>query len=57
MNLKPLNPHVGSDDASALNLMSQVVNAVEKVRNGRRLELSAGGSKGTVRNERNFHNA
>ena len=37
MSLKPLNPHVGPDDAIALNLMSQVASAVDKVRNsGRR---------------------
>ena len=32
MSLKPLNPDVGPDDAIALNLMSQMADAVDKVR-------------------------
>ena len=43
MSLKPLNPHVGPDDAIALNLMSQVASAVDKVRNsGRRDSFGSG---------------
>ena len=48
MSLKPLNPHVSSDDPIVLNLMSQVAKAAEKVRNrGRRSALESG-SNGKV---------
>ena len=37
MSLKPLNPHVSANDPIVLNLMSQVAEATDKVRNsGRR---------------------
>ncbi len=57
MSLKPLNPHVGPDDAIALNLMSQVASAVEKVRNGRRLEPSSAVPTRKVQDERSIHDA
>ena len=33
MSLKPPNPHVSASEPIALNLMAQVANAVDKVRN------------------------
>ncbi len=43
MCLKPLNPHIRPDDPIVLNLMSQVANAVDKVRNsGRQSALDPG---------------
>ena len=57
MSLKPLNSHVSADDPIVLNLIEQLACAAEKVRNGQRLGPSAGGSNGTVQNERAFHNA
>ena len=46
MSLKPLNPHVDPDDAIALNLMSQVASAVDKVRNSGRGNAFGPGSNG-----------
>ena len=57
MSLEPLNPHVEPDDAIALNLMSQVASAVEKVRNGRRLQPSSAVPTRKVQDERSIHDA
>ena len=57
MSLKPLNPHVSADDPIVLNLIEQLSDAAEKVRNGRRIGPSSGRSNGTVQIERSHHDA
>ena len=39
MSLQPLNPHVRPDDPIVLNLIEQLADAAEKVRNGHRRDL------------------
>ncbi len=43
MSLKPLNPHVGPDDPMVLNLLGQLADAVDKVRNRYRRNSAASG--------------
>ena len=43
MGLKPLNSHVSPDDPMVLNLMSQLADAVDKVRNRQRQNTAASG--------------
>ena len=46
MSLKPLNSHVSPDNPTVLNLMSQVAEAFEKVRNSGRRSAAESGSTG-----------
>ena len=43
MSLKPLNPCVGPDDPMVLNLLGQLADAVDKVRNRHRRNTGASG--------------
>ena len=48
MSLKPLNPHVSASDPMVLNLMAQVANAADKVRNRGRRNAFESGSNGVA---------
>ena len=48
MSLKPLNPHVSPNDPIVLNLMAQVANAADKVRNSGMRSAFESGSNGVA---------
>ena len=48
MSLKPLNPHIRPDDSMTLNLLGQLAEAADKVRNRHKRNTAASAVNGAV---------